>query len=82
MKLIGQLENILTIGSQIETIRDELEDINMEEEMARDNTPESLQDTERYAESERISDCLENAIENLEEAVSLIQSAGEELEDI
>lgn len=80
--MICELENILKIGTQLEFLKDELEDINMEEEMARDNTPESLQNSERYEESERISECVENAIDYVNDAISMLESAAGELAEI
>lgn len=43
-----------------------------EEDEARDNTPESLQETDRYYESEEASEAMSNAIDSIDEAVSAL----------
>lgn len=63
------------IAEQLDVLHDELYDILQEEEEARDNTPESLQGTERYERSE-------TACEALEAAADLINDALEELSNI
>ena len=53
-----------------------------DETEAFDNTPESLEGTERYEISENAIDSMENAMEALEEASDSISNAISELEDI
>lgn len=73
MKLL-QLSNQIT--GQIEKWRSQLESIKDEEDVARENTPESLQETDRYADSEAASDNMESALESLSEVVSVLQDIG------
>ena len=63
------------IAEQLDLLHDELYDLLHEEEEARDNTPESLQGSERYQRSE-------TACEALESAADLINDALEELSNI
>lgn len=49
----------------IESVRNILEDVLIEEEDSRDNTPESLQESDRYQASEESCDLLEQAIDAL-----------------
>lgn len=49
----------------LDAARSILEDVLSEEEEARDNTPESLQESERYRVCEENCDLLEQAIDNL-----------------
>lgn len=81
-KQVIRLESILDYKTELEDIRDELEDTNMEEEMARDNTPESLQESDRYIESEEISDKIDSAIEFIENALTNIEDAADTLVEI
>lgn len=56
--------------SKIEEIRDKLQDILDDEDETRDNTPESLQESDRYIASEEASEALESAIDHVAEAAS------------
>lgn len=47
----------------------DLEEILEEEDMSRDNIPENLQDTDLYLDSEAASECLQEAIDTLNEIV-------------
>lgn len=49
----------------LDAARSILEDVLSEEEEARDNTPESLQESERYGVCEESCDLLEQAIDDL-----------------
>lgn len=67
-RLLGLLKEVEEIRSQIETIRDE-------EDEARDNMPENLQETERFVNSEESSEALSTAEDYLNEAASAIEEA-------
>ncbi len=67
-RLLGLLKEVGEIRSQIETIRDE-------EDEARDNMPENLQETERFVNSEESSEALSTAEDYLNEAASAIEEA-------
>ena len=54
---------------QIEQIKSTLEDVKMDEEFAFDNMPENLQGSERGEEMEEAIDCLEGAINTLDDAI-------------
>lgn len=49
-----------------------------EEDDARDNMPESLQNSERYEQSEEASESMESAEEALQEAIGYLESVAEE----
>lgn len=59
------IEKLQKDKPDIETARSILEDILSEEEDARDNIPESLQDSDRYQVCEESCDLLEQAIDEL-----------------
>lgn len=59
------IEKLQKDKPDIETARSILEDILNEEEDARDNIPESLQDSDRYQVCEESCDLLEQAIDEL-----------------
>lgn len=61
------LTTITDVSSEIETLRDE-------EDEARDNMPESFQDTDRYSESEEASDAMDSAIDSLNDAATSIEA--------
>lgn len=65
------------IRSRLEQALDSLEAVKSEEEDSRDNTPESLQYTDRYEQSEAACDSLAEAVGNLEAAIDAIIEATE-----
>ena len=69
--VISTLENIIDYDL-IESAKDELEDILWEENDAYDNMPESLQYSVRGEESSEAIDNLQEAVDLLEEAINLI----------
>ena len=64
--LKAQLESI---KDKFDTLQSDTEDVQYEEEEARDNIPESLQDSERYEISDAACDNLSSAADSLGEAV-------------
>ena len=66
---------IAKIISEIESVKEILQNVLSDEQYCFDNMPENLQSSMRAEESEEAIDCMENAIEMLESAV-------EELENI
>lgn len=62
------------VYAKLEELMEDLEAIKGEEEEARDNLPESLQESER-------GEAMGEAIDNLEEAINDIQEAIEYLQD-
>ena len=52
---------------------DNLSSIRDEEDEARDNMPENLQDSDKYSESEECSDKMQDALDSGEEAVSVLE---------
>lgn len=66
----------------LRNIAADLEDINMDEETARENMPESLQETDRYYESEEASEHLMEAVEHVLTAAAEIECAQDELERV
>lgn len=65
------------IREQLEQELNDLEVVQAEEEDSRDSTPEGLQNTERYEQSEVACDRLAEAIEGLETAINAINEAAE-----
>lgn len=59
----------------LDTVKDELEDIRGEEEEACDNTPENLQFSERYGNSEYAIEKLDDALAQIEECLNAVEEA-------
>lgn len=68
---------IAALMSRLDDIRTQLEDIQSEEEDARDAIPENLWGTERYEMAEAACDALESAVYALEECVEHLEEAAE-----
>ena len=68
-------KRIKEVITQLETCADNLETVKSDEDEARENIPENLQDGEAYCTSEECSD-------KIEEAMSDIRAVIENLEDI
>ena len=68
-------KNLEKLIESIEEIRADLETICEEEEEARDNIPESMQESEKYERADEACENLNSAIECFEELVDYIQSA-------
>ncbi len=68
-------QRIKEVITQLETCADNLETVKSDEDEARENIPENLQDGEAYCTSEECSD-------KIEEAMSDIRAVIENLEDI
>lgn len=56
--------------SKLEDLKSDVEDILAEEENARDNIPENLQDSECYEKSDAACDSLSDAVDALEDIIS------------
>ena len=67
-----QLDELI---SKIEDVKVELESIMSDEDEYRDNMPESLQESERYQNSEDASSSMEGAMEALDEAIEKLEEA-------
>ena len=74
----AQLESI---KDKFDTLQSDTEDVQYEEEEARDNIPESLQDSERYEISDAACDNLSSAAESLSDAISSLEDAISYLDD-
>lgn len=59
----------------INTAVENLELLLEEEEDARDNIPESLQNSERYERADAACDAIQSSIDSLEEAIENIEEA-------
>lgn len=76
---INAVSNLLdAIKSDIESIKSNVEDIQSEEEDARDNIPESLQDSERYWISDEACDNLSDAVTELEDILDTLNVSFDE----
>lgn len=68
---IGNFEiEISETMSKLEDLKSDVESILDDEEEARDNIPESLQDGERYEKADAACDNLSNAVNSLEEIIA------------
>lgn len=56
--------------SKLEDLKSDMEDILTDEENARDNIPESLQDSEQYEKADVACDNLANAVDLLDNIIS------------
>ena len=63
--------------SKIEEAKELLENLQAEEEEYRDNMPENLQGSERYEAADAAVDNMSSAVDDLDEAISSIESAQE-----
>lgn len=61
------------IITRMNGLADELEDVKFDEDLARDNTPENLQGSDAYCDSEDCSDKIEDAISDIRQAVSTLE---------
>lgn len=64
---------IAKIISEIESVKEILQNVLSDEQDSFDNMPENLQSSMRAEESEEAIDCMENAIEMLESAVEELE---------
>lgn len=69
-----QLEEII---ERIQGISEDLESIMSDEEEYRDNMPENLQWSERYEIAYNACYAMQDALDNLEEAISNVETASE-----
>ena len=63
----SEISNIIT---ELESIKSRLDSVLSNEQFAFDNMPENLQYSMRGEESQESIDCMEEAVNNLEEAIS------------
>ena len=68
---------IQEIHDKIVDLKDSLDDIISEEEEYRDNIPENMQGSDKYAKVDEACDALHDAITNLEDAVDNLNTAME-----
>ena len=70
-QVVAQFENansiLCDLVEALESIKSDVEDIQSEEEEARDNMPESLQDSERYEKADAACENLADAVDTLDE---------------
>lgn len=60
------------IVSKLEELQADLERVREEEQDAYDNTPESLQESDRYSESEEAISAMEDADGSIQEAIDYL----------
>ncbi|MEG1638429.1 MAG: hypothetical protein RR274_02725 [Erysipelotrichaceae bacterium] len=63
---------ISEINEQLEVLSETLNIVNEEETEYLDNMPENLQESEKYNSSEEIIDIINEIIENLDNAISVL----------
>lgn len=69
--------SIRHIAFQLEELKDDLADIQTEEEEYRDNIPENLQGSKRYEKAEEACDTLSEAADNLEDIITSLRELAE-----
>lgn len=70
-------KSLRNIIDQLEELKNNLEDLQTEEEYYRDNMPENLQGSERYEQADEAVSNLEDAVSSLEDVISSIEAAVE-----
>ena len=70
-------KQIEAIQRQLETLKDELDTLANEEQDSYDNLPEGLQMSERGEASQRAAEELSNAVSNLDDVLTALESAME-----
>lgn len=60
---------IKKLANELEDVKTKLKYISRKEEGMLDNTPENLQGTDRYSESENAIDVLDDVVDDLESAI-------------
>lgn len=80
---ISKLRDKLTeLCTHLDTVKDELSDILDEENESRDNMPESLEESQRYYDSEEASEILEANIDELIDIQEQLNDVIDELQKI
>lgn len=74
------VEKISEVQSLLDDIQDDINSIFTDEEMARDNIPESLQDTERYEKCDAACDNLDAAASSMDDVIQSLQEVSDALE--
>lgn len=64
---------IRKVTRQLEACADTLSSIKYEEDESRENVPENLQGGKAYCESEEISDKIDDALSDIQEAVNTLE---------
>ncbi len=66
-------KKLRSIVHQLENVQGDIENVLDEEDEARENMPESLQETDRYTTSEEASEAMDMSIDSIGEAISAIE---------
>lgn len=66
-------KTIRNIISKLNGCADELEDVSFDENYARENTPENLQESETYRNSEECSGIIEDAISDIRSVINSLE---------
>ena len=74
-------KKLIEISSKLEMIKSELEDCLNEEEDYYDNIPEKLQSSLRSEIAENVIDNMQNATDNLDEIINLLNETIENIDD-
>lgn len=67
-----QIKNII---SKLSDIKNEIDDIAVDEEDCLDNIPENLQESERYEKSEAALENLNDALDTVDELIEYLEEA-------
>lgn len=71
-------KHIQALVEQLRDIKDTVDELHDEEETAMDNMPENTQSGDRWEKMQEAVSDLELAVDSLEEAISYLESAGDE----
>lgn len=66
-------DSIREIITRLNGCSDDLEDVKSEEDFARDSIPENMQSGDTYCTSEECSDKIDDAISDIQQAVSVLE---------
>lgn len=74
------LEKISEVQTLLDDIQSDIDSVFTDEEIARDNIPESLQDTERYEKCDTACNNLETAASSMGDVIQSLQEVSDALE--
>ncbi len=80
-KIISKtLEKITEVQGLLEDIQSDIDSVYTDEQIARDNIPESLQETERYEKCDAACDNLDTAASSIDDVLQSLQEVADALE--
>lgn len=74
------LNKVTEAQELLESIQSDIDSVYFNEQMARDNIPESLRETERYEKCDAACDNLDTAASSIDDALQSLQEVSDALE--